>query len=270
AAGIDTADLDVLICAGVDRGFAEPATAYLVAQACDLGNISCFDVADACNGWTRAIQIVDAMFRGGVYRRALIVNAEFPMVAGGAIYPGLFSLRHRGQLAWSFAGFTLGEGVTATIVSAHPNNQWEFHFSSRPDLADQSTVPLVGYQRYCRPSERIGINGIGRFAAFSGAMFAEAVGEIQSVFRRLTVPIGDVRAIFPHGATKRTWDLGAEPLGVRDRLYHVYPRFGNLISASIPAGLATAIDEGILRRGDRAIVCGASAGMSFSACSFVY
>src|SRR2546422_8107998 len=36
AAGIGKVDLDVLICAGVDRGFAEPATAYLVAQACDL------------------------------------------------------------------------------------------------------------------------------------------------------------------------------------------------------------------------------------------
>src|SRR5258708_12884489 len=101
-------------------------------------------------------------------------------------------------------------------------------------------------------------------------MFAEATTEVAALFRRLTVPIGEIRAIFPHGATKRTWDEGAESLGVRDRLYHVYPRYGNLISASIPAGLATAIDEGVLRRGDRAVICAASAGLSFSACSFVY
>jgi 3-oxoacyl-[acyl-carrier-protein] synthase III len=270
AAGCGIADVDLLICAGVDRGFVEPANAYLIAQALDLGRVACFDVVDACNGWTRAIQLLFALFRTGAYRRALIINSEFPMFDGGPIYPRLFGLRDRKELAWSFAGYTLGEGVTATVLSAVSDGDWEFHGSSRPDLADLSTLPLPGYERYRRASARIARNGVGQFAAFSGAMFAEAIGEVGRLFERLKVPTNEIRAIFPHGATRRSWDQGARWLGVRHLMYHTYPRYGNLVSASIPAGLATAIDNGELRRGDRVVICGASAGMSFSASSFRY
>src|SRR5688500_7627257 len=51
AAGCQTGDIDLLICAGVDRGFVEPATAYLVAQALEMDGVACFDIVDACNGW---------------------------------------------------------------------------------------------------------------------------------------------------------------------------------------------------------------------------
>ena len=269
-AGCRASDLDLLIWAGVDRGFVEPAGAYMVAQALELGRVSCFDVVDACNGWTRALQLARALFQTGECRRALVVNAEFPMFDDGPIYPRLFALDGRGRLGWSFAGLTLGEGVTATVLSVGPDQEWELYASSRPDLADLSTLPLRGYQRYCRPSERIGRNGVDRFAAFSGEMFAAAVDEVQRLFARLTVPVGEIKAIFPHGATRRNWDHGASWLGVRHLLYHTYPRYGNLVSASIPAGIATAIEAGALRRGDRVVVCCASAGMSFSAGSFRY
>src|SRR5829696_4439941 len=79
AAGCKRDDIDLLICASVDRGFIEPATAYLVAQALELDGIACFDIVDACNGWTRALQVLSALFRVGAYKRALVVNAEFPM-----------------------------------------------------------------------------------------------------------------------------------------------------------------------------------------------
>jgi acyl-CoA:acyl-CoA alkyltransferase len=270
AAQCSTSDIDLLIYSGVDRGFIEPATAYLVAQALNLRRVSCFDVIDACNGWTRSLQLLYALFRSGMYRRALIINSEFSMFEGGPVYPQLFTLQDQHELAWSFAGYTLGEGVTATILSADPERDWEFHISSRPDLADLSTVPLLGYERYCQPSNRIGRREGNFFVAFSGEMFGEATKELGGLFRCLQAPVSDVRMIFPNGATKRNWDEGAAMLGVAHLMYSVYPRYGNLVSASIPAGLASAIDSGQLHRGERVAICGASAGMSFSVCSFVY
>src|SRR5262245_19869599 len=79
SAGCGKDDIDLLICASVDRGFVEPATAYFVAQALGMGRVSCFDILDACNGWTRALQVAFALFRCGAHQRALIINAEFPM-----------------------------------------------------------------------------------------------------------------------------------------------------------------------------------------------
>src|SRR4051794_6597473 len=85
-AGCSKEQLDVLVYVGVDRGFAEPANAYFVAHALGMDTIQCFDVLDACNGWSRTLQLVYALFQSGLYRRALIIAAEFGMWEGGAIY----------------------------------------------------------------------------------------------------------------------------------------------------------------------------------------
>jgi 3-oxoacyl-[acyl-carrier-protein] synthase III len=101
-------------------------------------------------------------------------------------------------------------------------------------------------------------------------MFAAATAEVSALFQKLSVPVADIDVIIPHAAARKVWDDGAECLGVRDRLWHVYPRCGNLASASIPAGIALAIGEGRIQRGDRVVNCVASAGMSYSVSSFVF
>jgi 3-oxoacyl-[acyl-carrier-protein] synthase III len=181
----------------------------------------------------------------------------------------LFALRSEEQLAWSFAAFTLGEGVTATLLSADDTAPWTFRFSSRAALSDLCTVPLFGFDRYA-PRVDLARNGLYRFSADSRAMFAVAADELPALFVSLDVPLDDVRLIVPHAATQRALDDGADLLGVRHLLHHVYPEYGNLASASIPAGLSTAVECCRLHRGERVIACSASAGMSFGVASFVY
>jgi len=263
-------DIELLIYVGVDRGFIEPANAYFVAHALGMDRVHCFDLLDACNSWSRALHLVYALFQAGAYKRAMLINAEFGMFEGGAIYPDLFTLRSIEEIEWSFGGYTLGEGAAATILVHDPEREWEFRFSSRPDLADLCAVPLEGYERYCQPSSRIGRNGVRRFTSFGHEMFSEGAKEAIELFQQLQAPLDEVRVIFPHAASKKAWDDGAASLGLQHLLYNIYPRCGNLISASVPAGMALAIEEGRIERGDRIVCCVGSAGMSFAAYSFVY
>jgi len=55
-----------------------------------------------------------------------------------------------------------------------------------------------------------------------------------------------------------------------DRVFVYLRDFGNTIAASIPLGIHFAIEEGRLRRGDKALLAGTGAGMSIGALSFVY
>jgi 3-oxoacyl-[acyl-carrier-protein] synthase III len=269
SAGLSISDVDLLVYSGIDRGFLEPATAYFVANALGMDDVECFDVVDACNGWLRSTQIVQHALASGAYRRALVINAEFPMLAGGAVYPALFTLESP-DYERAFAAYTLGEGVTATLLSADEACPWAFRFASRPRYADLCTVPLPGFERFSRPSERLRPDGVNRFSADSRAMFAVAAVELPALFLALDVPLETVRLIVPHAATRRAVEDGAELLGVRDLVEYVYPDYGNLASASLPAGIATAVGGGRLQRGDRVVVCSASAGMAFGVASFVY
>ena len=48
------------------------------------------------------------------------------------------------------------------------------------------------------------------------------------------------------------------------------PRYGNVISASLPLGLRKAADEGRLKPGDDVVLIGASAGVSVGVARFFW
>jgi 3-oxoacyl-[acyl-carrier-protein] synthase III len=259
-------DIDLLVYVGIGRGFIEPAAAYMVAHALDMRRVQCFDILDACNSWSRGVQIIYALLQTGNYKRAMLINAEFSTSAGRL---GNYSLRHGAELDWTFPTYTIGEAATATILSLNPDSPWEFHFRSRPDLADLCTIPINGFQGYCHVTERIGRNG-NQFTSYGAELFEAAGPELLSVFAALNPPIEKIQMIFPHAASKRASDSLAQFLGIEHLVYNIYPRCGNVVSCSVPAAMAFAIEEGRVKRGDLLVAAVASAGMSFSAYSFVY
>lgn len=270
-ASIEADEIELLIFVGVDRGFNEPGNSYFVANALKMVGVHCFDLLDACMSWSRALHIIDSLFRAGAYRSAMIVNGEFNQThKGGPTYPKTFSLRDPKQIEWTWPGYTVGEAATATVLTNKPNEDWTFSFSSRNDLADLCSIPTEGYEDYCLMSDRIGRNGFGSFTSFGKKMHEAGTLEVRKVFEKLGAPITEIRAIFPHASSKRSWDEAARPLGFEHLLYHIYPKYGNLVSASIPAALARAIEAGAFKRGDKGVGWLGSTGMSFAAYSFVY
>ncbi len=200
------------------------------------------------------------------------------MYPGGPGVPDLFRLRDAGEIDACFPAYTIGEAATATLLVKDPTREWEFHFASRTDLADLCVIPERNYKGYCIlglegrqeiSGERIGRNGAGHFTSFGSELSAHGTTAAIDVFRRLTVAQDSIRKIFPHASSKRDWDNGADLLGVKDLLFHIYPDYGNIVSASVPAGIALAKERGAIRPGDRLVAWVGSAGMSFSACTFV-
>lgn len=270
-ANCDKEGIGVLVYVGVDRGFLEPGGSHLLAKSLGMNKAHCFDLLDSCMSWARAMQLIYALFETGVYRRALIVNGEFNQThKGGPGYPGIFKLRNREQIEWTFPGYTVGEAATATIVERDPANKWEFYFSSRADLADVCTIPLPGYETYCAPSKYVGLNGHSLFTSFGKLIHQVGKKEVVAIFKNLNVPVDQIRAVFPHASSKKAWDEAGKEVGVQHLLYHIYPRYGNLVSASLPAGIALAASEGYIKRGDTIVGWVGSAGMSFSVLSFRY
>ena len=269
-AGVTPRDVDLLIYVGVAKGFLEPGQSYLVAQALGMDRAECFDILDACMSWTRAMHIADGFLSLGRYRRILIVNGELNTFEGGPLFPCNYRLQSRAQLEWTFASYTIGGAATATLVSADAEAPWWWRFSSRPDLADLCTIPTAGAALYSKPSEKIGKNAAFQFTSFGRELHRHAREPAVALMRALLAEHGEVRRIFPHASSFKEWDSFASDLGIADRLHHVYPEHGNLVSASVPAGIALAVEAGLVQRGDRLGGWVGSAGMSFAAYTFRY
>lgn len=263
-------DIDLLIYTGIGRGFIEPGGAYHTAAALGLDNPHCFDILDACMSWTRAVQVTESLFRTGEFRNALIVNAECNLRWGGVVFPHLFRMPRLEALESTFPAYTLGEAATATVLTAEDNEPWEFRFASRPDLAALCNVTLDGYEGYCEPSNKLAANGVGFFTSYGFEMHEMGAADALEVFDRLEVRTDEVSTLFTHASSKRYWQGMADKVGLGDAVHHVYDRTGNIVSASVPTAIASAIEQDRLRPGDRAVGWVGSAGMSFGAFSFVF
>lgn len=265
-AGLRPEDVELLIYCGVGRGFLEPANAYFYAQARGMQRANCFDVTDACMSWVRALQIVNLMLGAGTVRNAVVLNGEFHL----GIHDH-WKIESLDALAYSFPMFTIGEAATATVLLPS-DQQWRFDFDSQPHLADLCTIPLPGYAEYVPPSNRIGLNGPNKFVSFGRELFAEATRMMGAMVRRCVEDFDAHRWYFPHAPARSIYENMLPKYGVpKERIFlEVFPRFGNVVSASIPLGVSLAQQGGVLERGDSMAFVPVSAGMVASVVQTVF
>jgi acyl-CoA:acyl-CoA alkyltransferase len=266
--GMGRRDIQLIIYVGVDRGFYEPANAYFVADYLGFHSAQCFDIVDACHSWSRALQICDGLFQTGQFQTALIVNGEFSMFEGGPVNPKLFQITHVDQLQHRLPAFTLGEGATATVVTAEQDDYWDFKTSSCPSSADLCTVSCHDAARFARSSGRLDVNGPGQFVSFGEHMVSQGAEHAVKVLQALSTPLDALNAIFPHTVSEQAIKAAATRAGASHMIYSVFPKVGSLVSAAVPAGIALALDEGRVGAGDIAAGWVGSAGMVFSAYTF--
>ncbi|SEI17691.1 3-oxoacyl-[acyl-carrier-protein] synthase III C-terminal domain-containing protein [Tardiphaga sp. OK245] len=269
-ASMTAAKIDLVIFCGVGRGFLEPANAAFIAKALG-GTCQAFDISEACMSWVRALQVANGFLAAMSYSNILVVNAEFGVHEHGL--PGILGIRSDAHLEFSFPSLTIGEGVSATVLS-RSENRWNFKFKSIPKYASLCNLPLDGFEDYCEPDPRIGANGNHQLAAYGQRLGLVAIREMIAFVRQNyqnATNIAAVDAWLPHNPGEAGLALMATRLGLGSKLHTgIFRKFGNLVSASIPAALYTATRDGRLKRGDRIVFCPASAGMSFGLVEGVY
>jgi 3-oxoacyl-[acyl-carrier-protein] synthase III len=260
-AGIVKDKLDLIIFCGVGRGFVEPANAVFVAKA--LG-VACdaFDILDACMSWVRAMHVAYNFLANRTYSNALIVNAEFNVYEHGL--PDLLKICSDEKIRYTFPALTIGEATTATVVTASERH-WNFHFRSAPASAALCSIPLPGYEEFCEPDPRLGLNGPHRLVSFGSELSFRAVRAMVAFLKVMYHDLEPADIWFPHATAEPVLRFIADKLGLSNKMYlDVFAHYGNLVSASIPAGMVLANRDGRLGRGDRMVLCPATAGMAFA------
>lgn len=257
--------IDLLIYVGVGRGFIEPATANVFQGALEMCNATCFDILDACASWLRGLDVAHHLIRGGGYRNAMIINCEFnfqeyiPLVVGS-----MDDLEHM------WAGFTIGEAATATIVSGNQaSGGYCSTFRSTGRRHGLCQIPLPHAEQF---------NGNNhhhpplRFYAYAKPLHEHAITQLEQHYRseeRINRRQHDI--IFGHSASAIASRRVLEKLELqRSKYVEIFPRFGNTVSASIPLAMSVALGDGRLQRGQRVLLIMGSAGLTTGFCSLEY
>src|SRR5262249_54553894 len=138
-------------------------------------------------------------------------------------------------------------------------------FKYNPECAPQCAIPLSEFSEFCEPDMRIGLNGVDQLTSFGSELMNGGLTEMTRFAREIISDPEQYQFWAPHAVSSPLWRQAAEQLNLGERLYSkVFPRYGNLVSASVPAGIAMAIEEGAIERGERIVLCPASAGTSMT------
>ncbi len=255
-AGLDGADLDLIVVATVTPDHAFPSTACLLQDRLGASHAAAFDISAACTGFLYGLSAAEAMIRAGTARHALVVGAE--------VLTRILDWQDRSTAV------LLGDGAGAVVLGpAAPG----FGILSTVLGADGAGAPLVrmpaGGSRLPASPETVA----GRMHTFQQHgrevyRFAiQIMGDAaEEALERARLRPEDVALLVPHQANFRIIEAAARRFSFPlDRVWVNIDRYGNTSSASIPIGLAEAAEGGRLHRGDVVLVVAFGAGLTWGA-----
>lgn len=263
-AGVSPEDVDLLIYAGVGRGWVEPATANIFQSELGLSSATCFDVLDACASWIRSLSIARSFLAQKIHRLVMILNCEmnFREYAN-------FDIRSDQELENSFSAFTIGEAATATLVAASETDESFFSFRTWGDKHGLCKIALPNASDFSRNGEQLRpfsfFTAPGELLSFTVRKLVTHFKDSRDVLKRVPDLIVG-HAVSVASTAKAVQLMGLDP----SRVFETHDRFGNTVSATLPLGLAVAEDEGRLQRGNQVLLLMGSAGVTTAVASFEY
>ncbi len=254
SAGLQPADLDLIIVASVTGDMIFPCTASLLQEKLAVPQATAFDLLVGCTGFVYALAVANEMIGTGAYQRALVIGAEtlsritdwqdrstcvlFGDAAGAAIVAP--TEQGRGILAYCLGN----DGTNADALTLPAGG------SRMPPTAD--TV--------ARRLHYLNMNGpeVFKFAVRSLAESAE-----QAV-AKAGLRMDDIDVFIPHQANIRIIEAAAKRLDLpRERFVSNLDRYGNTSAASIPLALDEAVRDGRIKPGAHVVLSSFGAGLAW-------
>ncbi len=269
ASGVDPKSIGLVLATTGTPDYFFPSLACIVQAEVGADDAFAFDVGAACSGFVYAYDIASKYIASGAVKYVLIVSAEniskltnyadrstcilFGDGAGAVVVgPG------RGGVHSSYLRSD-GKGGDVLVCRALPISHpfldgtgrnpegWDSGFQDRfPDL-DDNYIRMDGQEVY-------------KFAVRA------VVESTQAVCAEAGIAVSEVDHFVMHQANMRILEAAARRLGVgMDRFVVHIGEMGNASSASIPICLDNMARDGRMKPGDKAVLAGFGAGLTYGA-----
>jgi 3-oxoacyl-[acyl-carrier-protein] synthase III len=249
AAGVQPADIDLIIVATSTPDMVFPSTAALLQHKLGIAGCPVFDVQAVCSGFIYALTVADALIQSGTAHKALVVGAE--------VFSRILDFNDRTTCV------LFGDGAGAVVLEA----------SDKPGIlatdihADGKHSGIL-----CVPGHVSGgsILGDPLLKMDGQAVFKLAVGVLEDTARAVLAKAGktaeEVDWLIPHQANIRIMQSTARKLKLSmDKVVVTVDQHGNTSAASIPLALDHAVRQGQVKKGDTLMLEGVGGGFTWGA-----
>ena len=239
AAGIDAADVGLIVLATATPDQTFPATATQVQHALGCNGGIAFDVAAVCSGFLYALAVADSMLKTGMAKTALVIGAE--------TFSRILDWDDRTTCV------LFGDGAGAMVLQAQD-----------VDASDPAAPGIIATRLHAdgKHNELLYVDGgpsttgtVGKLRMRGKEVFRHAVTNLAEVLRETLVEAGievdQIDWVVPHQANARILDATARKLGLpAEKVIVTVDRHANTSAASVPLAYDTAVRDGRIKPGD--------------------
>ncbi|GBD30647.1 3-oxoacyl-[acyl-carrier-protein] synthase 3 [bacterium HR32] len=256
-AGVDPAELDLVLVGTASPDMIFPATACLVQERLGAKRAGAADVSAACSSFVYGLALAHAQVVAGLAERVLVVGAD--------TLSRITNWKDRSTCVL----FGDSAGAAVVVPSDGQRGILSFWLGADGGGGPLLTLPAGGsrlpasYETVERGQHYIHMNGREVFK-FASRIIPRA---IEEVCERAGVSVAEVDLFVPHQANVRIIQSAAERLGQpMEKFYVNVQRYGNTSSASVPVALYEAVAEGRVRDGDLVALVAFGGGLTWASC----
>ena len=261
-AGVKAEEVDMILLATCSPEYLLPCAACQVQERIGAANAVAFDINAACSGFLFGLTTAQAYLQSGMYKKILIAGSEV-----------LSKLMNWGDRSTCIL---FGDGAGAVLIEAAEDTQ-----ESRMISFSQGSDGAKGMVLSCRdrwinnPLYKENIQEDFYVQMDGQAVYRFATRQvpacIQDALQKASLTVEDIDLFILHQANARIIEAAAKRLHADIQKFPInVDRMGNMSSATIPVLLDELNREGRLKRGDKLVLSGFGAGLTFGACVIVW
>ena len=253
-AGLEAADIDLILCATVTPDQILPSTACLIQAQLGANQAAAMDIVAACSGFIYGLSLADAMIRTGQSKYTLVIGAE--------ILTRYVDYTDRGTCV------LFGDGAVAAVLGTVEEGRGILAAKIRSDGRYEEQLYAPGGGTKGGFTAETIARGDHFFKMKGNELFKVAVRSMADVSREVLDYAGlktdDVNLFIPHQANQRITDAVASKLNVDSSIvYSNIAMHGNTSSASIPIGLDECVEARRVRKGDVILMASFGGGVTW-------
>ena len=260
-AGVDVSEIDLILCATMTPDHFTPSTACLV-QAKLGATCGAVDMNAACSGFLYALITGAQFISTGTLKKVLVIGAETMSMIVDPEDKKTYPL--------------FGDGAGAALLSKDPDEDMEqasgilgFRLASVGELADSLVVPGCGSRN---PASAEVVERRDQFLKMDGrTVFKWAVRLIPEIVKesleQADLSLDELKLLVFHQANQRILKAATEDLAIdSEKIFMNVDKYGNTSAASVAISLHEAVHAGAIERGDRILLAGFGAGLTWASC----
>ncbi|GAA0866953.1 ketoacyl-ACP synthase III [Sphingopyxis soli] len=250
AAGLQPADIGLIIVATATPDNTFPASATKVQALLGAPDCIAFDVAAVCSGFLYAVSVADSMLRTGAAKHALVIGSE--------TFSRILDWEDRTTCV------LFGDGAGAVVLSAE-------------EVEDDRGILATRLHAEGKYTDMLYVDGgpsttgtVGHVRMQGREVFRHAVTNLAAVLGEVLADVGlsadDIDWVVPHQANRRIIDATAKKLGLpAERVVLTVDQHANTSAASVPLALDLAVRDGRIKRGDLVVLEAMGGGFTWGA-----